>query len=104
MKKYTFFLGLKDKDSKMQIRPDSEYMLKCQELTAQHLGGWTLFKGTGVFRHDDGTLVYENCIIIQTLGFEDWDELYIWFANMLKNLYNQESVLMEVSEVDALFI
>lgn len=71
MKKYTFFLGLKDKDTKEQIRPDSEYMLECQEATAKYLGGGTLSKGTGVFRHDDGTLVYENCIIIQTLGFED---------------------------------
>lgn len=103
MKKYTFFLGLKDKSSKMQIRPDSEYMILCQELTAKLLWGWTLSKWTGVFRHDDGTLVYENCIIIQSLGFTG-EQVYIEFANKLKTLFNQESVLMEVSEVEARFI
>ncbi len=104
MKKYTYFLGLKDKDSKLQIRPESEYMLVCQELTAIHLGGWTISKWYWVFKHEDWTLVYENCIIIQTLGFEEWNELYVWFANMLKQVFNQESVLMEVSEVEAHFI
>lgn len=110
MKKYTYFLGLKDKDSKLQIRPESEYMLVCQELTAIHLGGWTLSRGYGVFKHEDGTLVYENCIIIQTLGFNTDDEniefvkKYWNFAKQLKQVFNQESVLMEVSEVDAHFI
>lgn len=104
MKKYTFFLGLKDKNSKLQIRPDSEYMLECQTLTANLLGGWTLSKWVWVFRHDDGTLVYENCIIIQTLCFDAHEDMFTSFATTLKNKYNQESVLMEVSEVTAEFI
>lgn len=104
MKKYTFFLGLKDKDSKMQIHPDSEYILKVQDRLATELWGGTITKWMGVFKHDDGTIVYENTLIIQTLWFNENESVYEAFAQNLRSEFNQESVLMEVSEVTAEFI
>ncbi len=53
--------------------------------------------------HEDGTEITEDTIKIETLGFNE-DITYVNFAKFLKEKFNQESVLMEVSEVDSQFI
>lgn len=55
MKKYIIFLGLNDKDTKLQIVDNDKAFIDCQKLVAKRLWGGTLSQSKGVFMHDDGT-------------------------------------------------
>ena len=103
MKKYTFFLGLNDKDTKKQIVTTEWAENFVLQYVAWVLGWGTVSLCKWVFQHDNGTIVIENSIKIETLWFKE-DAIYNEFAHCLAKEFNQESVLMEVSEVDAQFI
>lgn len=103
MKKYTFFLWLNDKDTKKQIVSTEGAENFVLQYVAGVLWGWTVSLCKWVFQHDDGKIVIENSIKIETLGFKD-DEVYKEFAKCLRDEFNQESVLLEVSEVSEYFI
>lgn len=108
MKKYTFFLGLKDKDTKDYSKWWDDCLFLCKGLVetfvCEQLWGGTVSEARGVFMHEDGTEITEDSLRIETLGFSDDVQKYINFAKFLKEKFNQESVLMEVSEVEASFI
>lgn len=103
MKKYTYYLGLNDKDTKTQKVNTYCTMVELQELVANKLGGGSLSTTNGIFKHADGTIVYETTIKIESLEFRE-SQVFIDFAKELKAKYNQESVLLEIVEVDAQFI
>lgn len=103
MKKYTYYLGLSDKDTKMQYIPSSDAMEDVRNLTMKRLGGGSISLCEWLFQHDDWTQIVENTIKIESLWFRD-ESVFIDFAKELKAIYNQESVLLEVTEVDARFI
>lgn len=103
MKKYTFFLGLNDKFSKWQIVETEKAMETIENLVASQLWGGSISLIRWVFQHDDGTIVKENTIKIETLWYRDYDD-YRLFAQNLREYFNQESVLMEVSEVSESFL
>lgn len=104
MKKYTFFLGLNDKDTKLQILSTHQARSHVMRLLADYLRGGTVTATDWVYKHDDGTIVFEESLKIETLGFIEDEHVFKEFALKLKNDFNQESVLMEVSEVEASFI
>lgn len=113
MKKYTFYIGLNDKDTKEQIVDTRASKSLLEKWSADVLWGATISEWRWVFKHEDGTIVCENCIIISTLCFDNVSnsyletcsrEKYTNFAKELKKEFNQESILMEVSEVDVNFI
>lgn len=104
MKKYTFFLGLNDKDTKTQLVRNEDALFDVREAVAQNLWWWTVTECNWVFKHEDWTIVDENSLRIETLWFNEDQTIYQRFALYLKVKFNQESVLMEVSEVDAQFI
>lgn len=103
MKKYTFFLGLNDKDTKLQEVRSEDVFHEVEWLLATVCGGGTVTLSRWVFAHEDGTIVRENSLRIETLWYKDFQTMK-HFAWLLKSRYNQESVLMEVSEVEAKFI
>lgn len=103
MKKYTYYLGLNDKDTKEQIIPTWKALYEVERSVMSQLWGGSIALVKGLFKHEDGTQVIEETIRIESLGFRDESE-FIAFAHYLKLMYNQESVLMEVTEVDAQFI
>lgn len=111
MKKYTFYIGLNDKDTKKQIVDTDASFSLIEKWSADVLWWATISEWRWVFKHEDGTIVCENCIIISTLCFDNVSnsetcsrEKYINFAKKLKKEFNQESILMEVTDVDVDFI
>lgn len=103
-KKYTYFLGLNDKDTKTQLVRNADALHNVLSLVASQLWGGTVTESNGVFKHEDGTIVIENTIKIETLGFLTDGEVYENFARELAIEFNQESVLLEVSEVSESFL
>lgn len=103
MKKYTYYIWLNDKDTKEQIIETSLALEEVSDFVMQELWGGSISLVTWLFQHEDWTRVKENSIKIESLGFRD-ESVFITFAFRLKAFYNQESVLLEVSEVDAQFI
>lgn len=69
----------------------------------KRLGGGSISICEWLFQHEDGTQIVENTIKIESLGFRD-EKVFFDFAIELKTMYNQESVLLEITEVDAQFI
>lgn len=103
MKKYIISIGLNDKDTKEQIVDTTQAQYKIEDKVAIYFGGGTITLSRWVFRHDDGTIVRENSIVVSTLAYSGIDEAKA-FCEDMKAIFNQESVLLEVAEVNEQFI
>jgi hypothetical protein len=94
-RKLTFYVGLLDKDTKVQRFTTVEAFKIVERVTADHFGGGTISESTGIYKHDDGTVVVEPSLRIEvyaTCGHADYVEL-------LKAVLNQESILVERADV-----
>jgi len=92
MKKYTFYLGLSDQKTKLQNYSTLEASKIVMNLVGAYFGGWTISEGKWFYQHDDGQVVIENSLIINTLSDKDYKD----FVTTLKTTFNQESILIEV--------
>ena len=99
MTKKTFFLWLSDKDSKLQIIGTVQAYKLAMNLVWEYFGGGTIHQWQGFFKHDDGTIVIENTLIIETIT----DKEHGAFVKQLKKLFNQESILVEINNPSVAF-
>ena len=111
MTKFSISLGLADKDSKKEEFSISDSKAKVIGLlTGLKINGGSLTEMEGFYRHENGVLVVEKSLKIEYLELdENLDKLAKYnkamlVCDMLKNHFNQESVLLEVSEIDSYFI
>ena len=99
--KYSFYIGLNDKDSKVQI---------VETLTAANIinrvfiennvDGATITSGKGIYKHDNGEIVVEETLIVQVYEFNSVVNVQK-ICNELKNLLNQESIAVEKHETNS---
>lgn len=99
--KYSFYIGLNDKDSKVQI---------IETLTASNIvnrvfiengvDGATITSGKGIYKHENGEIVIEETIIVQVYEFDSIINVR-QICNELKNLLNQESIAVEKRETNS---
>lgn len=100
MKKITLYIGLNDKDSKIQeINTIDAYKLVSNVIGVDS----TITEGRGIYKHEDGTVVSETSLIVELLDFcnaldKGWIKSKI---NQIKTLLNQESVAVQYQEVDS---
>lgn len=99
MQKFTVYLGLLDKDSKTQKFSTLEAYKIVERLSANTFEGATISEAHGVYKHADGTVVIEPSLRIEVLT-ESLGE----FVPRLKSLFNQESILVERSQVMVEFL
>jgi uncharacterized lipoprotein YmbA len=97
MKKFTLYLGLNDKDSKVQKISTVEAYKVVSNIIAKRFDGGTIFEAVGIYKHDDGTIVRENTLRIELL-FVTKSEVRE-FVDTLKEVFNQESVAVDESEI-----
>lgn len=97
MTKYTLYVGLLDKDSKVQKVETLEAFKLIENLCTSYTDGATIFEAKGVYKHEDGTIVRENTFKIELLFVEV--EAVKEIANTLKRLLNQESIALVVEEI-----
>ncbi len=104
MKKYTLYLGLNDSQSKSQTIPteDAVNIVTALLIDEYQLAGATLQLATGIYKHDDGSIIKENTIIIILLDIDD--SIINEIIDDLKIIFNQECILKEVCLVDYIFM
>lgn len=96
MKKCTIYLGLNDKITKKQEIETPAAI----EILARYLKDATITEATGFYTHDDGTFVVEKTLKIEKIDFPGEFDMERAAAD-LKQMFNQESVAFEFSEVDS---
>ena len=94
--RYELFIGLNDKESKVQeISTDEAYNYIMSNVISTFGGGTITVNNHGVYKHDDGTLVDENTIKID-LSFVDDKKMEMLedFMRDVMKAFNQESILI----------
>ena len=86
MKKYTLYCGLNDKDSKRQEISTLEAAKVVRNACLHHANGATIFEADGIYRHEDGQQVVEECVVRRIVDF-------------LKAALNQESIAVQMQDV-----
>ena len=91
MKKITFYIGLQDKDTKTEL---IKYDEACK-IIANRLELFTITKAQGCYQYDNGSLCFENTLIVTV--FENYSDNYIKvLVNNFKLDFNQECIGVEI--------
>lgn len=99
IEKFTIYLGLNDQITKRQeIETVNAYKI-VSNMIAASFGGGSIYSGTGIYKHDDGTIVEENNLKIELL-FVDRSDVLI-FCQDLKKVFNQESVALQYDKIES---
>ena len=100
MKKITLYIGLNDKDSKVQ----EVSTLDAYKMVSNIIGvDSTITEGRGIYKHDDGTVVFETSLVVEILDLDNTFDKG-WVKNkveQIKTLLNQESVAVQYQDVDS---
>lgn len=98
MRKITLYVGLNDKDTKLQ----EVKTLDAYKMVSNLIGvGCTITEGRGIYKHEDGTVVSEVSLIVEMLDFDNtlskgWVRSKV---EQIKTILNQESVAVQEQEV-----
>ena len=101
MKKVTMYIGLNDKDTKKQEIATLEAYKVATNIFIKYVGGATIYEGSGIYTHDDGTVVIEKTLVC--LLFTNDDEAVKQAASALKIALNQEAIAIESTETNSIF-
>lgn len=99
--KYTFFIGLNDKDTRTQNITTLAARDIVERIFISHkVEGATISEGRGVYRYDNGDISGETTLIVTVFIFgEDINVSAI--CNDLKTILNQESIAVEKRETES---
>ena len=99
MKKFTLYMGLNDKDTKVQVISTIEAYKVVSNIIAKDFGGGTIFEAQGIYKHDDGKIVFEKTLRIEIL-FAEEPQIKALVAE-LKKIFNQESIAVQVEDINS---
>ena len=104
MKKYILTLGLNDKDScKPAFSQGKASEMICNLLLQRGFKGASITSGRGFYQMEStGETVFEDFIKIEFM-FVDAQKV-IDFANVLKAVFNQESIAFETVNTDSILL
>lgn len=102
MEKFTLYVGLNDKNTKVQEIGTLDAYKMVQNIALQYFDGVTVSEAHGIYKHDDGTFVVENTFRIEIL-FADFNSVK-QFADRIKQVLNQESVAMQREVIESQLI
>lgn len=88
--KYTLYVGLNDKDSKVQEIELVEAYKICTKTVQRYASGCTIFDAKGFYTHENGEAVTENTFRIEVMFIGDKEAHAI--VNELKISLNQEAI------------
>lgn len=99
MKTIKFFLWLNDQNTKVQeINTLNAYKI-AMNMIWSYFWWWTIEEWKWFFKHDDGSIVIENTLIITTATDLDYTD----FVQELKKTFNQESIMIQEINCNTLF-
>lgn len=79
-------------------------LLVVKSRLAQEFGGYSIDEVSGGYRHDDGSLAEEKAARIEVTIPEDKLSAFREIARWIRDLFNQESVLVNTQVVESAFI
>ncbi len=97
MKTYELILGLGDKKTRQQKYSTIEAYKIVNNLICSRFGGGTIYENRGVYTYENGQIVVETSLRI-CLPFTN-DEAVKVFADNLKEMFDQETVIIQSLEV-----
>ena len=97
MTKYTLYVGLNDKYSKVQEISTIEAFKIVSNVLASHTGGGTIYEAHGIYTHEDGSIVIENTLRCEVITEDrrSVDEA----VRIIKQVLNQESVIIQRDDI-----
>lgn len=99
--KYTFFIGLADKDSKLQVISTIDGERIIERVFAKHgVDGATITGARGIYVHKSGEVVTEETIVVQVFEFGEPIPVRD-ICEDLKVMLNQESIAVERRETES---
>ncbi len=93
MEKWTLYLGLNDKDKKVQLVSTLEAYKVCLNILKNYTDGATIFEANGLYKHEDGTFVIEKTLRIELLFIQKKEVVQL--VEELKKVFNQESIAVQ---------
>lgn len=93
MEKFTLYLGLNDKDKKVQLISTVEAYKIVSNLITKRFAGGTIFEAKGIYKHESGQVVTETTLRVELLFAEEKDVRDL--VKILKDIFNQESVAVQ---------
>lgn len=97
MKKFTLYLGLNDKDKKIQLINTVEAYKIVNNIITSYTDGATIFEANGIYKHENGTVTIEKTLRIELLFIKKSTVLEI--VKQLKIIFNQESIALSEEEI-----
>lgn len=102
MTKYTLYCGLNDKDTRKQIISTECRLQIAKNIVVTNIGYGTISLANGVYTmNGDKMVISENTIRIELCDIAV--EQIKAVCTQLKDAFNQESVLIEKTEIDSLY-
>ena len=103
IRKYELYIGLNDKDTKTQLIDNMTAQKIVSNKVAQTFDGGTVSMAEGIYKHDDGTVVFENTLKVEILLFdrETKEDTIRNLVRWIKETLNQESVAVQKSIVNS---
>lgn len=102
MKKVIFYIGLNDKETKVQEISTENARKIIENIFYKNTEGCTIFNGSGIYKHENGYKVKENTLIVECFEMRE-NEIY-FICEYLKKALNQESIAVNIQEINCLFI
>jgi hypothetical protein len=99
IKKFTLYLGLNDKDTKRQEISTLEAYKIVSNILAKDFGGGTIFEAQGIYKHDNGKIVFEKTLRIEIL-FAELPQIKI-LVELLKKMFNQECIAVQEENIES---
>ena len=87
---YKMYIGLKDKDTKKQRIPTFLAARQIEKTVCDYIGGATIYRARGCYKHENGQVVRENTVIVETSC--DNEQVVLECVKTLKVKFNQESI------------
>lgn len=97
MKKFTLYLGLNDKDTKVQKISTLEAYKIVTNLLMGYTNGATIYETDGIYKHANGEIVIEKTLKIELLFVER--EIVDSIIKDLKKIFNQESIALQYENI-----
>lgn len=97
MEKFTLYLGLNDKDKKVQLISTLEAYKVCMNVLKNYTDGATIFEANGLYKHDNGEFVIEKTLRIELLFINKKGVIEI--VEELKKIFNQESIAVQEEKI-----
>ena len=94
--KYTLYIGLNDKDSKVQeINTIDAY-----KIVGRLVGDCTIKEARGLYTHKDGTQVLETTLVVEVIDFAGTLNVRP-VVQTLKTALNQESIAVIIEQINS---